>query len=138
MPMGCIIQRQASLLVLLLYTNMLLIIWWWSFRPPFLWLIRHRRRHHISTSSYLYINSSATNSSKNLPNKSQSNFRKPFLPFKTLFRPSKLFLFNKLCSKTKQLGRFTKIWKGQKRFKYIIQSSQKHHELNWQALLNLS
>ena len=118
MPMGCIIQRQASLLVLLLYTNMLLIIWWWSFRPPFLWLIRHRRRHHISTSSYLsgIVQQPIHPRFKNLPKKSQSNFRKPFLPLKNLFRPSKLFLFNKLCSKTKQLGRYTKIWKGQKRF----------------------
>ena len=54
-----------------------------------------------------------------------------FLPFKNLFRPSKLFLFNKLCSKTKQLGRFTKIWKGQKRFFKVLKFVKLQNETFW-------
>ena len=44
----------------------------------------------------------------------------PFLALKNLFRPLKLYLWIKLCSKTKQLKRSTKISKSQKRFQTFL------------------
>ena len=43
-------------------------------------------------------------------------FSQPFLSFEKHLKPLKLFLYNKLLNKIKQLKRFKKFSKGQKRF----------------------